>query len=257
LLLAALTLACNSQPATCDALPLPADTTEQLATASTAVGFASQLPCAYRDDLEVIASSTTALAPPPVSTSLSGVAVSGATNASTSSARPAPKFPSRHPPQLHNIAVTATTAAGDSVTASGFAGPTAAEVGGGDTIAYLRWHANGITHELAAILTLWFDEPDALQTAAALIATLWSEDCPASDARRLSEVNRSLLAQPRTTDRRAHPDVRFFAVVSDDRTNRDDMAQRYRKFLERVVDLKVARLSELRSEFGLQAQAAV
>ncbi len=161
---AALTLACNTQPATCDELPLTAETTEQLATASTAIGFAPQLPCAYRNDLEV--------------TRIFDDSVGSAPRINFRVVRDGERIfiysqtqgevPFHAIPRsTHNIAITATSATGHAITASGFAGPTQ----GGDDIAYVRWRTNGITHELAAILTPWFDEPDALKTAAALIAS--------------------------------------------------------------------------------------
>jgi len=168
LLLAVLAAACNSQPATCDELPLTAETTEQLATASTAVGFAPQLPCAYRNDLEVTRIFDDSVGSSPrinfqIERRGERIFILSQTRG---------EVPFRAIPRsTHNIAITANTISGDPITASGFAGPTAGEVGGGDAIAYLRWRTNGITYELAAILTPWFDEPDALPTAAALIAT--------------------------------------------------------------------------------------
>jgi hypothetical protein len=176
LLIAALSLACNTQPATCDELPLTSDTTEQLAAASTAVGFAPQLPCVYRNDLEVARIFDDSVGSAPRINFL--VLRRGERRDLRDGERIFIFSQTRGevpfhaiPRSTHNIAITATTVAGDSVTASGFAGPTAAEAGRGDTIAYLRWRTDGITHELAAILTHWFDELTALHTAAALIAT--------------------------------------------------------------------------------------
>jgi hypothetical protein len=168
LLAAALALACNTQPATCDELPLSAETSEQLATAATAVDFAPQLPCSYRNDLEVTRIFDNSVGSVPRINFL--VERDDQRTFIYSQTKGEVPFVAI-PRSTHNIATSATTAAGDSVTASGFAGPTAGEAGGGDTIAYLRWRTDGITHELAAILTPWFDEPDALQTAAALIST--------------------------------------------------------------------------------------
>lgn len=163
-----LTLACSSQTATCDELPLTTETTQQLHAASTAVGFAPQLPCAYRDTFEVARIFDDSVGAEPRINFL--VRRHGERIFIYSQTQGEVPFVAI-PRSTHNIATSATSAAGDSVTASGFAGPTAAEVGGGDTIAYLRWRTNGITYELAAILTPWFDEQDTLTTAAALIAT--------------------------------------------------------------------------------------
>lgn len=168
LLCALFTLACSSQSTTCDELPLSPETSEQLATASTAVDFAPQLPCAYRNDLEVARVFDNRVGAAPrinflVERRDERVYIFSQTQGEV----PFLAIPR----STHNIAITATTAAGDQVTASGFAGPTASEVGGGDNIAYLRWRTNGITHELATILTPWFDEQDTLNTAASLIAT--------------------------------------------------------------------------------------
>jgi hypothetical protein len=168
LLVATLMIACNTQPATCDELPLTPDTTEQLDTAAAAVGFAPQLPCAYRNDLEITRIFDDSIGSTPRINSQ--IERRDELIFIFSQTRGEVPFHSI-PRSTHNIAVAATTAAGASVAASGFAGPTAAEVGGGDAIAYLRWRTNGITYELAAILTPWFDESDVLQTAAALIAS--------------------------------------------------------------------------------------
>lgn len=164
LLCALLALACSSQSTTCDELPLSPETSEQLATTSTAVDFAPQLPCAYRDDLEVARVFDNRVGSAPrinflVERRDERVYIFSQTQGEV----PFLAIPR----STHNIAVTATTAAGDLVTASGFAGPTQ----GGDNIAYLRWRTNNITHELATILTPWFDEQDTLTTAASLIAT--------------------------------------------------------------------------------------
>jgi hypothetical protein len=167
LLVATLMIACNTQSATCDELPLTPDTTEQLDTASTAVGFSPQLPCAYRNDLEVTRIFDDSIGSTPrINSQIERRDERIFIFSQTRGEVPFHSIPR----STHNIAVAATTAAGDSVTASGFAGPPAA-VGGGAGGAYLRWRINGITYELAAILTLWFDESDVLQTAAALIAS--------------------------------------------------------------------------------------
>jgi len=157
LLIAALSLACNTQPATCDELPLTSDTTEQLAAASTAVGFAPQLPCVYRNDLEVARIFDDSVGSAPRINFL--VLRRGERRDLRDGERIFIFSQTRGevpfhaiPRSTHNIAITATTVAGD-------------------TIAYLRWRTDGITHELAAILTHWFDELTALHTAAALIAT--------------------------------------------------------------------------------------
>ena len=168
LLAASLLLACSSQSSTCDELPLSPETSEQLTTASAAIAFVPQLPCAYRDDLEVARVFDNSVGSAPrinflVERRDERVFVFSQTQG---------EIPFRAIPRsTHNIAITTTTAAGDEVTASGFAGPTAAEVGVRDNIAYLRWRIEGITHELATILTPWFDEQDTLNTAAALIAS--------------------------------------------------------------------------------------
>ena len=168
LLLAVLAAACSGQPATCDELPLTVETADELATASTAVGFAPQLPCAYRSDFKVARVFDDSVGSAPrinfqIERRGERIFILSQTRG---------EVPFRAIPRsTHNIATTATSPDGDRITASGFAGPTAGEVGGGDDIAYLRWRTNGITYELAAILTPWFDEPDALRTAAALITT--------------------------------------------------------------------------------------
>jgi DUF3037 family protein len=57
--------------------------------------------------------------------------------------------------------------------------------------------------------------------------------------------------------REIQPDVRFFAVLPDDATSQHAIGviERYRRFLEPVDGLTVARLSDLRSEFEIQTRA--
>lgn len=51
------------------------------------------------------------------------------------------------------------------IVAEGFAGPS----GAGGEVAYLRWRAGGVTHELFASLRPWFAERDVRAVAAALM----------------------------------------------------------------------------------------
>jgi hypothetical protein len=164
LLAAALLVACSSQSSTCDELPLSPETSEQLTTASTAVDFAPQLPCAYRDDLEVAGVFDNRVGSAPrinflVERRDERVYIFSQTQGEV----PFLAIPR----STRNIAITTITPAGETITASGFAGPTE----GGDDVAYLRWRIDGVTHELATILTPWFDEQDTLNTAAALITS--------------------------------------------------------------------------------------
>jgi len=159
LLAVALLAACNgSTSLTCDALPLDDDRATQLRAASNAVDFEPQLPCSYRDDFEVTRVFDDSVGADPRINFL--VSREGERIFIFSQTRGEVPFRAI-PRSTHNIAITS----GD-VTAAGFAGPSQA----GDDLAYLRWRVDGITYELAATLTPWFDEADTLDTAGALIA---------------------------------------------------------------------------------------